>query len=201
MGRGRMLAPMTAERTYTIREAAELAGVTEKAIQRRIEDGKMPHSKRGRIRVVTHADLHAAYPGKVPPTPEPLEAPTGDIDAPNPPAESVREKAPTRRRDPELTDVVLALTSRLEHLSGELSTHRLLATQAENRARMERQANEETQREILEARARVLELEAVAEELRRQLSAGDGRGRPGWFRRTFGAQGGQDGADRGAAGG
>ena len=129
--------------TYTISEAAELTGLTDKSVRNRVDRGQLRVVKRDGLRRIPRSELKRA--GLIRSEPE---APTGV------------EPASEQLGDPAL---VSQLLDRLERQASQLGELRALTSQAESlqdqRARLEA-ALESAREDARRANARVAELEA-----------------------------------------
>lgn len=125
--------------TYTIREAAERTGRTEKAIRNLCDRGKLRYVvKDGRRRIIA-TDLDALPHGAA-------------------------NEAQERQRQPEATSEAIAvLVARLEAQAVELASLRALTVEAESLTAH----SERLEAELIEARSRVAELEQRLQQRRR----------------------------------
>lgn len=137
-------------RTLTVREAASAAGITEKAVRRRIERGTMRtvRGHDGRVRVL--ADDLAVVPGDAP-VGHPDRAPLGQVP---------RGEAP--QGNVSVADLLDRLTAQAE----ELGRLRALTASSEVVVEQERAEADRLRAEVVELRARVVELEAHGERRR-----------------------------------
>lgn len=134
------------KRTYTIAEAAELTGLTRKALARRVERGSLQSLVRGGRRMIPHAELVRA--GLV-------------VDGEGGEPVAADSAAALGSEDVAATDLSLVaslmreLMDRLERQAGEIAQFRQLTVQAES-LRLER--------EMTELRARLASLEGKPDE-------------------------------------
>ena len=133
---------MSVKRTYTIAEAAELTGLSRKAIARRIERGSLRSLVRNGRRLVPRSELVRAglIPEEGAAAPEP--AATFQPPVPNAGAEGSPEVM--------LASLMRELLDRLERQNTELASYRAITAQAESL---------HLEREVNELRARLLALE------------------------------------------
>ena len=133
---------MSVKRTYTIAEAAELTGLSRKAIARRIERGSLRSLVRNGRRLVPRSELVRAglVPEEGAAAPEP--ASTWQAPVPNAGAEGSPEVM--------LASLMRELLDRLERQNTELASYRAITAQAESL---------HLEREVNELRARLLALE------------------------------------------
>jgi hypothetical protein len=163
-------------RTYTLREAAELTGLSQKAIRSRADRGALRFNVvDGRRRVPASELIRAGL----------LDASGGAVEAaqrgstgPGLPQGNTEAASPA---DVRVVVDVNALVARVEDLTADLARHRLLTTQAESRTAA-------LENELHEARARVTELEALVSapapqpdaEISEALHAAQARRRSWW---------------------
>jgi excisionase family DNA binding protein len=138
-------------RTYTISEAAELTGLTRKAIARRVERGSIRSLVRNGRRRIPHSELLRAglLAGDEGEEPEEVELEEFEPERLLPHVRSRREPGgvdPTST----LTALVRELVDRLERQATEIATFRAVSAHAEN-LRLEN--------DLAELRARISELE------------------------------------------
>jgi excisionase family DNA binding protein len=157
------------KRTLTISEAAELTGLSRKAIARRIERGSLRSLVRRGRRLVPRAELVRA--GLIPPEGNVRERAFEPTDLLEP-----RSRAPDRRtpsgEESLLVALLRELVDRLERQAGEIAHYRALTAQAES-LRLEGQMSELSARlSRLEGARPLLSLERGAEE---QLSEAESR--------------------------
>jgi excisionase family DNA binding protein len=146
-------------RTYTISEAAELTGLTRKAIARRVERGSIRSLVRNGRRRIPHSELlrTGLLAGDEVEEPDELELEDFEPERLLPHVRSRREPG---RVDPTstLTALVRELVDRLERQATELATFRAISAHAENlrlendlaelRARLSRLEGEPRRREL-----------------------------------------------------
>jgi len=143
------------KRTYTIAEAAELTGLTRKALARRVERGSLQSLVRGGRRMIPHAELVRA--GLIV---------DGDGGEPTAASESAAAAGVEDLAGTDLTlvaSLMRELMDRLERQAGEIAQFRQLTVQAES-LRLER--------EMTELRARLASLEGRPEESAAPAPAG-----------------------------
>jgi hypothetical protein len=130
---------MTVKRTYTIAEAAELTGLSRKAIARRLERGSLRSLVRNGRRLVPRSELVRAGLISEEGTPQ---------GAPSPPSPVAAAEAGS----PEvmLAALMRELLDRLERQGNEIASYRAITAQAESL---------HLEREVGELRARLLALE------------------------------------------
>jgi excisionase family DNA binding protein len=155
-GRGGESCPV---RTYTIAEAAEATGLTEKAIRSRVDRGSIRAATQGGVRRIPAAELIRA----------------GLLDASGETAPRVIQGQLPRRGSPAVVVDVNALVARIETLTTEVAEHRLLASQAENAAKAEASAREVAEAALHEMRARAEDAERAATRIRADLEAAQAR--------------------------
>jgi excisionase family DNA binding protein len=173
-------APPTSARTVSVVQAAELTGLSKTAVQRRIDRGTLRAVLRDGRRRIPLSELERAGlidasgaaiasltdTGAAPDTRGPVSTPhsTGTGDAP----------------------AVALLIERLEVQAGQLAEFRLLTAQAESRVAAEVKAREALEADLHEARARIIELEALERtpdppsDTSQGLHAAEGASRPWW---------------------
>lgn len=142
----------------SIRSAAEMTALTQKAIRSRVDRGSLRAVLRDGQRRIPVTELHRAGLLK------PDGSPAGQ-DQPHGSGQGRQQGSREVRLD------VMALIDELTEARASAKVKALLAQQAETRAEGERKARETTEAELHEARSRILELE-------HQLS------RRRWFRRA-----------------
>ena len=123
------------KRTYTIAEAADLTGLSRKAIARRIERGSLQSLVRGGRRMVPHAEL--VRTGLIPESPgaDEIRAEAAGLLSPQDPPGGA-EGAP---RDLNVVAALMReLVDRLERQAGEIAHFRAISAQAES-LRLERE--------------------------------------------------------------
>jgi excisionase family DNA binding protein len=149
---------MARKRTYTIREAAELTGLSQKAIARRIERGSLRSLVRDGRRLIPRAELVRAE----------LIPAEGEIGESNfEPSELLTQRDPALAVDESAFAALFReLLNRLERQAGEIAHYRLLTAQAES-LRLER--------ELAELRGRLSHLEGRPS----SLALGAGPSEPG----------------------
>jgi excisionase family DNA binding protein len=149
------------KRTYTIREAAELTGLSQKAIARRVERGSLRSLVRGGRRLIPRAELVRAEL-------VPAEGDGGESDFE--PIELLPHRESALSVDESaFAPLVRELLNRLERQAGEIAHYRVLTAQAES-LRLER--------ELAELRGRLSQLEGQPPSL--ALGAGSSEhGSPG----------------------
>lgn len=130
---------MTAKRTYTIAEAAELTGLSRKAIARRLERGSLRSLVRNGRRLVPRSELVRS----------------GLISEEGTPQAAPSSQSPVAAGETGSPDVMLAalmreLLDRLERQGNEIASYRAITAQAESL---------HLEREVGELRARLLALE------------------------------------------
>lgn len=133
---------MSVKRTYTIAEAAELTGLSRKAIARRIERGSLRSLVRNGRRLVPRSELVRA--GLVPEEGAAAPEPAAAWQAPVPNA------GPEASPEVMLASLMRELLDRLERQNTELANYRAITAQAESL---------HLEREVNELRARLLALE------------------------------------------
>ena len=134
------------KRTYTIAEAAELTGLTRKALARRVERGSLQSLVRGGRRMIPHAELVRTgliLDGESGERPAATDAPAGG-------GEDI-----TGTDLSLVASLMRELMDRLERQAGEIAQFRQLTVQAES-LRLER--------EMTELRSRLASLEGKPEE-------------------------------------
>jgi excisionase family DNA binding protein len=134
---------MTVKRTYTIAEAAELTGLSRKAVARRIERGSLRSLVRNGRRLVPRSELVRA--GLVP---DEGAAPESAGSAPSPVPGAGENASP----EVMLASLMRELLDRLERQGNELANYRAITAQAESL---------HLEREVGELRARLLALEGL----------------------------------------
>jgi excisionase family DNA binding protein len=149
------------KRTYTIKEAAELTGLSQKAIARRVERGSLRSLVRGGRRLIPRAELVRAEL-------VPAEGDGGESDFE--PIELLPHRESALSVDESaFAPLVRELLNRLERQAGEIAHYRVLTAQAES-LRLER--------ELAELRGRLSQLEGQPSSL--ALGAGPSEhGSPG----------------------
>jgi excisionase family DNA binding protein len=147
------------KRTYTIREAAELTGLSQKAIARRVERGSLRSLVRGGRRLIPRAELVRTEL-------VPAEGDGGESE----PIELLPHRESALAVDESaFAPLVRELLNRLERQAGEIAHYRVLTAQAES-LRLER--------ELAELRGRLSQLEGQPSSL--ALGAGPSEhGSPG----------------------
>jgi len=150
--------PETLSRTLTLRQAADETNLSQKALQGRVERGSLPHVKHNGIRLIPRSAL--------------IEDGLLGADGEAP------EGQPPRQGTPEPTAVVGELLAqlerqaeRLERMAGELGQQRAITEHAESFGESEKQLADELQSEVLELRAKVMELQAGRRWFRRRQPA------------------------------
>jgi excisionase family DNA binding protein len=146
-------------RTYTIAEAAEATGLTEKAIRWRVDRGSIRAATQGGVRRIPASELIRA----------------GLLDASGEPAPRVIQGQLPRRGSPGVVIDVNALVARIETLTTEVAEHRLLAAQAESAAKTEASAREVAEAALHEMRARAENAEREAAGGRADLETAQAR--------------------------
>jgi excisionase family DNA binding protein len=141
------------KRTYTIKEAAELTGLSQKALARRVERGSLRSLVRGGRRLIPRAELVRADL-------VPAEGDTGESDFE--PIELLpRRDSALAVDESAFAPLVRELLNRLERQAGEIAHYRALTAQAES-LRLER--------DLAELRGRLSQLEGQSSS--RALGAG-----------------------------
>jgi excisionase family DNA binding protein len=139
------------ERTLTLAEAADATGLTRKALQRRVDRGSLRSVLIGGLRRVPVSELYRAG----------LLTETGAVEGDERSPSSEAAASPAGRR-PALD--VGELLDRLERQARELGEMRALTRQAESlqaQAEGERAARRAAEAALLEARARITQLESA----------------------------------------
>jgi len=157
--------------TYSIREAAELAGVSQRWLRGRVDRNALRAVKGddGRRRIPLSELVRAGLVGE---DGSPRLTAAGD----------------NGQRQERAAIGLLPLLERLEAQAGELATLRLLEAQAGEREAAERQAREATEAALQEARAEAAQLRSELEASREEsLASAQVPTRASWWRRIVGA--------------
>ena len=117
------------KRTYTIGEAADLTGLSRKAIARRVERGSLQSLVRGGRRMIPRAELARA--GLIPEEGEIDEMVVGPVNALTPHPSTGNDHAATAE-SAALAAVVRELVERLERQAAEIAHFRAITAEAES---------------------------------------------------------------------
>ena len=117
------------KRTYTIAEAAELTGLSRKAVTRRVERGSLRSVVRGGRRLIPRSELVRA--NLIPPDVEPPArlAPTAGLPSPQ---GTPSDDPLSPFGDQALAGLLRELLERLERQAGEIAQYRAITAQAES---------------------------------------------------------------------
>ena len=147
---------MARKRTYTIAEAADVVGLSRKAVARRVERGSLRSVVRNGRRLIPRSELV-----RVGLLPEEGTRRGADVDLSGLP---VPASAPEEDSAGALVGLVRDLMERLERQAHEIAQFRALTVQAESLR---------ADRELAELRARLASLESRASDPQRQVQAGE----------------------------
>lgn len=172
----------TSARTVSVVQAAELAGLSKTAVQRRIDRGTLRAVLRDGRRRIPLSELERA--GLIDASGAPT-APVADTGAAPDTRGPVSTPHSTVTGD---APAVALLIERLEVQAGQLAEFRLLTAQAESRVAAEVKAREALEADLHQARARITELEALERtpdppsdvDTSQGLHAAEGASRPWW---------------------
>jgi excisionase family DNA binding protein len=117
------------KRTYTIAEAAELTGLSRKAVTRRVERGSLRSLVRRGRRLIPRSEL--VRTGLVPPEAEPRDRAGPTPGLPSPPSTPSADPL-SPFGDHELAPLLRELLERLERQAGEIAHYRAITAQAES---------------------------------------------------------------------
>ena len=139
------------QRTVTIREASDATGLSVRAIRSRVDRGTLPAVVRDGLRRIPYSELLRL---------DLVEAGNGASMRQEQPRSTSTEAAST-------DGVILELSKRLELQAAELGEMRAITRQAETLGDQHRHRVDELEAELLEARAKVIELEQQQQAERR----------------------------------
>ncbi len=169
-----LTAPAPEGRLYTIDEAAQLLGITKKAMRSRVDRSQAAPEKHSSLQIMKDAETgermiphdELVRVGLLRPNGQPSPAPL-TAGPPRP----VRPAEPEAPPQPQVIIDVDAMLERVERLSTQLAERRLLESQAGAREDGERRAREAAERELVEARAQLRAAEERAEAAEARLAA------------------------------